>query len=96
MDADQLTPELDKDAPRRSIERLVRLYVEGEDLTGRLMCYRCRHSFPAPKGVLMAQDVKCPNCKAVDAYYQHKCHESDPNRHSAGWPYDDPTVDCDC
>jgi hypothetical protein len=27
MDADQLPPELDKDAPRRSMERLVRLFV---------------------------------------------------------------------
>jgi hypothetical protein len=87
----QDTPAPDIDQPN-----LVRPYVEGEDLKGRMMCYRCYYSFPAPIDKLMAQDVKCPNCKTVDAYYQHKCHESDPNRHSAGWPYDDPTVPYDC
>lgn len=71
-------------------------YKEGEDLTGRLMCYRCKYSFPAPKVIGMAEMVTCPNCKVVDPYYQHKCHKSDPNRHSAGWPYDDPRVPYDC
>lgn len=81
---------------RNPMEHLIHPYIKGENLYGRLMCYRCRHSFPAPEVCGMASPVECPNCGAVDDYYQHKCHESDPNRHSAGWPYDDPTVECDC
>lgn len=34
MDADQLPPELDKDAPRRSMERLVLWFVRGRRSNG--------------------------------------------------------------
>lgn len=71
-------------------------YEDGDDLSGRLMCYRCRHSFPAPRHALYATPVTCLGCGAVDARYEHKCAEDDPLRHTSGWPYDDPTVDCDC
>lgn len=79
-----------------STDNQVRRYSDGECLRGRLMCYRCRHSFPAPPNALFASPVECPNCKAVDPRFEHKCSPDDPLRHSAGWPYDDPTVKCDC
>lgn len=78
------------------IKKEVREYKEGDDLTNRLMCYRCRHSFPAPRNILKATPVKCLNCGSVDARHEHKCAPNDPLRHTAGWPYDDPTVKCDC
>lgn len=72
-------------------------YVDGENLKGRLMCYRCRHSFPAPDNVISRfWDVTCPQCGRVDMYQHHKCDASDPLRHPLGWPYDDPTVPYDC
>lgn len=75
---------------------IVKLYTDKEDLTGRLMCYRCRHSFPAPKVNHRGEEVECPNCKSKDRYDQHKCDPNDPFSHSLGWPYDDPTIPYDC
>lgn len=74
----------------------VKPYVDGENLMGRLMCYRCHYSFPAPKVKHGYVDVKCPNCNSEDEYQHHKCHYLDPNRNPLGWPYDDPTIPYDC
>lgn len=74
----------------------VKQHKDGDSLRGRLMCYRCYYSFPAPTEARYASMVKCPNCKSRDPRYAHKCDENDPLKHSAGWPYDDPTVKCDC
>lgn len=48
--------------PMRQME--VRLHREGEDLTGRLLCPGCEHSFPDPEGTALdkASAVRCMNC----------------------------------
>lgn len=74
----------------------VRPYIEGENLMGRLMCYRCHYSFSAPKVEHQYVYIRCPNCNSEDEYRHHKCHYLDTNQHPLGWPYDDPTIECDC
>ena len=75
----------------------MRPHVDGEDLTGRLMCYHCRHSFLIPKNATSRWTrVKCRNCGKVEDREHFRTHEDDPLKNSLGWPYDDPTVDYDC
>ena len=87
------TPDVSE--PLRS-SALVRPHLDGDDLTNRLMCYRCRYSFPKPPVCYRSDKVTCPNCHEVDDYDQHKCAPTDPLRQPLGWPYDDPTVPYDC
>ncbi len=83
--------------PAVDLPRLVRPYVDGEDLSGRLMCYHCRHSFPAPlKATHRYDEVQCLNCGEEEMREHYRCADNDPLRHPLGWPYDDPTFPYDC
>lgn len=74
-----------------------RPYVDGEDMTGRVMCYNCRHTFPAPQHAKTRHDdVRCEHCGIVSERQHFKSADDDPLRHPLGWPYDDPTIPYDC
>lgn len=66
---------------------------------GRLGCYRCRHTFSIPPidpryiyGC--STPVTCPNCGEESARSEHLTHPTD--KFHREWPYDDPTISCDC